>query len=551
VDIKGFALIESVADIPAYEEKRLIVQKGLEQVATLEDRCETDWEEAQGRLRTTEKETIAIVERAFDEMRYRTQERYEQSKKDLQLQRSHFEELLRDRDFLLSPEEVTLLNATLTQPLFSIAVRNIAVPIAELLLAHFQLVPPVKKMGIAPLASAQTEKGEVHMAEQTATFADASYSESRTLHFKAAVTDGAIATKQLTQLLPNSSPQHIAEKQAGRRLKAGRKAVAAGNYDRALKKLTAARALLEGWEQESAKLCLELGVVLSYFGKWREAETELKRGLALELQSHPASELVLQLRNTLAESYFQESRVEDIITLCEETLLYWSHSPYSSELLRALYYLALALYRNSKKTQGFAKVNEWTGKITVQTPLSQCFLQFILASKLQEEGRLEEAAQMFEKALKRAQHLIPQSFLTASSKYYLASAYHDLKQEQRVNKPLKQACELLSRHFPQSLLAAVCHSSIATLYLCRRQFDLAEIEFVQASQVLATHFAQGLNYADTLARMGVLLQSKGHRDEAIEKWKAALALYKGRDHTKEVQVCEKALKRLRSEATFA
>jgi len=549
VDIKGFTLIESVADIPAYEEKRLIAQRGLEQVATLENRCEADWKVAQGYLQEVEKDNLALIERVFGEMRYRTQERYEQLKKDLKLQKSNFEQLLTDRDFLLSPEEVALLDATSTQPLFGIAVGNCEVPMTELLLAHFQLVPPFKNMSTAELlalAATYAEKGKTDMAERIAVFAETPNSESRTLYSNVVVFNRATVNTQLTQLLQNSSPQQLAHKKAVKRVKAGRKAIYAGNYDRAWKKLIAGRTLLEDWKQESAELCLQLGVVLSYFGRWIEAEAWLKRGLVLELQSHPVSELLLQLRNTLVENYYQEARLDEIITLCEETLSHWSSSPYSSELLRALYYLAHSLYKLSKTDQGFAKVNLWTRKIAAQSPQSQCILQLVLADKLREEERCEEAVQMDQNGLKLAHHLAPRSFITALSRYWLAITYGTLQQKNLQEKHLQLTNELLSLHFPKSLLSAACHRALASVHESKDALELAEHEYLQACKIISVNCPHSLYYAQTLTCLGRLLQSQGRQGEAVAKWVLALLLYSEGSGQKAIEICGVALRQIYS-----
>ena len=172
---------------------------------------------------------------------------------------------------------------------------------------------------------------------------------------------------------------------------------AAGDYHRALE-------LLQRVGRDSAEVCVLLGQVYSHFGRWTEAEAVITQGL------HLPSDFTVQLRNTLAETYYQRGQYKDCIAHCELSLSGGKGPTF--ELQRALYYLAKTHYWLEDGLGG-RQVDKWTEVLVSDTPQTKCLTLLITADRQYDEGSTKEAMSGYEEGLELARKECADSLFTA------------------------------------------------------------------------------------------------------------------------------------------
>ena len=125
-DIAAFTFMQSSQDHFLYEQRRGSMQRGLGNLTSLETACDRDWEGEQKRLQENCEAVHEIVQRSFQEMWVKAQQRYEEMKQELAELRNGFEQLVLDLDFQLSPEYSALYEGVPTDHLFHVTVGTVA-----------------------------------------------------------------------------------------------------------------------------------------------------------------------------------------------------------------------------------------------------------------------------------------------------------------------------------------------------------------------------------------------------------------------------------------
>ena len=530
-DMTAFEFIETSADISLFEQVNGMSARGLEHLAVLESRCESDWDSAVNKLKAAEEDIIEVARRSFKEMLARTHLRYEEAKKELKQRRASLERITKDKHFRLSPADSALCESLPTGSLFHVVFGECQLAIAETLLASCHLLPTVGVTHIEParrrgsirsmvtFAQEQAESGKADVAEEVCEFVEGLGGTLCPDYKPEALKKREQLTHQLMLLLPDAVSEQDLHSVTEKYIAEGRDAREAGDYVRAMHKLERCKGLLQQRNEESAELCLELGLVLSHFGQMTDAEVFLRRGLELS----PPSELALQLCTAMAGTFFQTGRWEETETICEEALQKWGSQPHTLELLKVLYYLVNSHFLQDQVERGLALTNEWVERIAADTPKSKCALLFIRAEKLRVEGSQE--AHPYEEALELGQQVLPNSYLTVCARRRLGILYKAQHQLEKAEDQWLRACETHAIHFPRSLGHAICLSHLGHLRKQMKKLESAEEMYLQACQIYSAHFPHTLNFAICLNNLALLYEAIKGIEQAEEQYLKACKIY--------------------------
>ena len=434
-DIAAFAFINSPRDGSFYEERRVLMQQGLGNVASLMTECEKDWEEGQRRVQETCDAVFQMAQRSFTEIWHRGNERYQEVKKDLGELRSRLERLVQDREFQLSPGDLAVCESVKAGPVFRMLLGDCATAVVEALISNLSVLSwDIQResqmdwaVKLRAFAGEQAEKGRADVAREAYEFA----------HQLGA--NGPRVMDSEVKLIVQSFFPCTAKPEAEMCLKAGQAATEAGHYDKAVE--------------------------------------ELQRGLDL-LCGAGGSELHLQLSNALAENYVLIGRLGDAELLCDCTLQFWTNkTKYGFEFIRALFCLSVA---NDVLFVRSDSLHDWNTNLsadisrsqivylTCQNPTAESiekelllgqsasfmtiWYRFLLPSLYVNEGRLEEA----EKALALAVEQFPKaSVFETNCLMFFSIQYESMGLATESEQKLKAAKQLAAKHSYTELLTAM------------------------------------------------------------------------------------------------
>ena len=259
-----------------------------------------------------------------------------------------------------------------------------------------------------------------------------------------------------------------------------------------------------------AQECLNMGLEASKAGHFNAALEKLQEGRDL-LKNGDHLELWLQLSNRLAETYCQTASWQDCVSLCQLTLTTWGHSPHHFQLLCALFHLTCAYYWLDLKDQGYAAVEEWSGKLVADSAPSKCVLLYTKANKLMLQDRYEAAEKLLEEALQWDFSL---SYITICSRLHLADVYRHLEKYETAEEAYLSALALFSAHFPKAYILALCYSHLASLYKNMKKLQDAEKHCELAKELFSVYFPHTEGYADCLGDLGEVYEAMNRLDAA-------------------------------------
>jgi len=582
-DIAVHQFVETEGDGSLMLQRQGLRGKGLENVSVLEVRCDRDLEVAQLRLQRAHTTVLDVVERSFREMQQRIGQRYQEVKQFLASKRYELERLVEDKHFQLSSENSALCESLPAGPLLGFALGDCRLAVAEVLFAHFSLFPAMEQVclkggeAVAKLAAENAAAGNMDIAQEVAEHAE----ETKELYTQAAQRYREKHTQKLLLLIPTAATEAEVTEVAGKYVRKSQAARETGNYDKALKQAQKAKAWLQQWTLERPEVLLQLGLAWPHFGKWQDADIELRRGLALQ----PAPILATQLCNAIAEVYFQAGLLEETAKVCEWTLQTWGSASLPFELFYALYFLVKSLNRMQKRDQGNAAVEKWTAKIVADSLLSQFVFVFIRAEQIVPENE-EDRMRLFEAGLKLGT-LLPHSLLTACVRVGLGFTYGELGEKEQAKLEYMTACQIFQSHFPhaleygktllvlgalyvdqvvppvqaeqyflkavdimseqvpRSLELAVCLYGLGCLYEeALEQPEQAELRLQSACDICTAHFPKSLCLALCLERLSSISVSGGRLAEAVERLIGAMKSYDENHHPTGGRNCREVLQTL-------
>lgn len=504
-NIALYPFIPSAEDGLLLESTKDSLKQQLEGVAYLEAQSETDLVQAQGQICSAEEAITDVVKRAFMEMRLRAQQVYEEIRKGLRTKREQLSKALVDQNCLLYSAEEECMEV----PLFQVVLGDCKLQVAEALMACFCMLPCSRQLG--DLARDQAERGHADMAAEVYKYAINKGVTVFADYQTAAAKRQRIAAKRLYRLLTATSTEQEAHIVADLYRQEGAKAVKVGNYQHARKMLQRSLVLLKQCNLESPALCLELGKVLSHFGKRGEAEEVLREGITYQVS--PTAELAVQLATSLAEVHFQAGCWQFAIKTCEWIVQTYQKSEHHFELLRAYYF-----YDRSCVWVGDLTRRTWVAQIasecTVDNEDSEAVGLLIRARSLEIEGNYEEAVQCYVQGLEQGQQLFPNSYLVACSHQELGALYQRQFRPQQAIKQFWKACKICQIHFPQSQKYAQSLNCLGVLCKCSGKLERAEKCYVRAYQTYSSNFPQLLDFIPCIRNLEGLYLSTNRLDQA-------------------------------------
>jgi tetratricopeptide (TPR) repeat protein len=461
-DIGAYDFIQSARDAPQYEQRRDLMQKGLGTITALETKCESDLMEAHTHLLASAEAMFDVALKSYQEVWVRTCERYKELMRSLRESRNRLERLITEKDFQAYSEDLELCESVPSGSLFRLVTGDCRLATVEVLMRHLVLLPTDGKAQLEvarrktegarlkELAIKQAEKGSADMAETVVSFAKEFGVEASELNFTSAAAQfKAAVLKQLAVLLPSTVKQSPTQVVAE---------------------------------------CSALAQEANKRGEFEKAVEALQRGkTVLQQQAMGNSVLFLQLNNSLAETYHQSARWQDMMSLSEHTLGVWDASMPATEGIRALYFLITAHYW-LQHTKLWVILADWPDKLVVSTNLDRCLMYFIQATLLMSVEKLEEATDKVALGLTLCQQFNPNSYLAACSRITLARIYQDMCMREKTGEQLVQAQKVLSVHFPCCFFAGICLSFLGEYYKSIGKLELAVQKFLAARQLYSQYF---------------------------------------------------------------
>lgn len=481
-EVSAYDFIDTPEDVALYDHQKKLMQEEILRLAAIEMRLTSDLEDYERELRRSVEWVRAIVERSYLEAKLATEAHCNQIKRKLTQTRSNLRRLVEDKGFTLSQEDRTLYE----EADFRMAQPDCRVAVAELLLRSWQLQPPLAGQKGKSARLDSTEAGseeEWHIA------------------------------KRLLQLLPLTATEEEIMTVIHVYLRKAEKAKELGNYEKALQKLKRGKALLKQKGLESPEMCLQLGVVLAYFGYHIKAAKKLKHGLELQMSENPDSLVAVRLGNCLVELYIQAGQYSEAATGCEWILKTWGSSDYQVELLRTLYFLS-----SLQTTSQLQK--ELTDK---EGDLCGSTLLLLIRAEQQRHHSLKSAAQLYEAALATRQWT--SSYIIACSRHALGRIYQQLHKYDSAEEQLLEAEHIFATHYPRSYGYACCLVSAGELYVSMKQLSKAEPLLAAALEKIAEEFPGTEGYGECVLNLGQLRYSQQRLTEAESNWLQAYAFF--------------------------
>lgn len=520
--ISAFHFVESETDGPLYEQRQREMKAGLANITSLEARSDEDLAAIRARMQQAEAAAVKTIKTTFKRMIKAAEEKHQIIRKTLGQRRRNLGQFATDKSFDLSPEDRAICQTLPSEPLLIATIGNFEAALTGDLLTHCQLIAP--SLG---------EQVKLEPSEGTSSFHQLGTSDEQLQPLLIEEEQSRSDSESLHS--PSRRFQHLHEATltAEEYLVSGQAAYEAGDYFSALTLLQQAKELTTCHETENPELSLHLGLVLAHFGRRDDAEAELKRGLCPD----PPFPLSVQLRNELAELYFQTEQWQSTATICEYTLRTWTSAADNIELLRLLYYLSSSYYQLDQRQEGDAVVSEWTRRLVAESSVCKGLLLFIQAGRLRAAGDTLETIERFEQGLKFDQ--LPHSYITATSRLHLGGLYDELNRAEAAEEQYRQAHAIYSQHFPHSLHYCICLTKVATLYTrLSKKRGWTATQYNRACSLFAAHFPESLEYAKCLVYLGLYYESWKQRESAEKPWQSACELYEAKaPHSLDYAVC--------------
>jgi hypothetical protein len=241
--IAAYDFIETMEDYPEYVARRNAAEKLKGTVTVLQERCESNRNEATSRLQTTKETTLALVERSYQELQMQVDQRCEKVKEELRALIVSLEEYTSDKHYVLPPVLAALNDFQPAGALFRVVQANCSLLLEKTLRDYHILLPsdeviPQKETGQKLRIMAESLQAEI--AEEVCLY----------------------ATELIGQQI---TPEEMKQDSAEAYLQEGKTARENGDYSKSLKDLERGWDLMQQSGIENAEMCLHMGMVLAHF----------------------------------------------------------------------------------------------------------------------------------------------------------------------------------------------------------------------------------------------------------------------------------------------
>lgn len=500
-DISALQFFQSPEDKFLYERRRELMQKGLQNITKLDGKCAEELEAALSYLQCSKTKVSTVVERSFQEMELRVQNRFAEIKQVLDQLRITLENLTLEKQYQLSLADSALCGEVPAGSMFRLVLGDCVLPVAESLMSSFYLLPIREsertglfaRSSLGRLKAFAQEKmleGNADVAKATENYIKEIGDEDFRLDFpQTEARRSRKAAKRLLTLLPGTATDVEVRMVTEDYAKASAEAREAGNYDLALQKAQRGRTWAQQLGRESPVICLELGQGLAHSAQWSEADTILRQGLDLQMTSAPDSELAKQLSNAIAETYLQAGQCMNAKTVCEWTLSTWELNGNQFELLRALCLLYCSVMGYEKSDSSCEFIGQRSYQLVADSPRNECLLQF--ASICEQMALDEDEGELkywVEEALQKALDLLPNSYLTLFLWHFCVMQNESFSHEddEKLKKHWTKAHHICTVHYPRSIEFAFHLMLWADLHDMEKA-DLAEQHILQALQIITDY----------------------------------------------------------------
>lgn len=520
--IEAFEFMESADDGPLYERRRERVQQGLGNVSSLERICEEDYQRARRQIEETGKALQSIVERNLQELNLRVDQKYKETKQELQEWRRRLEQTVMNKSSELNADEKMLCDQIPAASLFRLALGDCSLKVTEILATHWHLLP-VKgsrlnnvandlSARLGAFAREQAAKGQADVAAEVAVYASMlGATDCPDFREEAAKLLGKVKD-QLEMYFPSSlTPDRIHENSKAI-LQDAAQARKDANYKKALKALQRCETFHHLLSLESPELCFELGLVRSHFAQWSSADLILRRGYDL----CPSGELALQLCSASTEQYYMTGRWQETVAMSEWVLQMWKSRGDESEMAKVLYYLV-----DSQCYLRRTKAEAWMTALAEAGPSCRYVVQLLQAEELRLEGRGDE--RLYEEVLGRQE--LRETYCTACGRFRLGLLYDEKQDVNKAEINYLSACEVFGKHYPHTLHYANCLNNLGIFYCAAQRLDKSLEYQSKACQIYTQYFPYTLECADSYHNLGFVYYLLKQQIEAEEYYVKAIALY--------------------------
>ena len=476
-NIEAFYFLQSVKDGPVYEERKELMHRCIGALTVLDSECEQEWTRAQTLIQSSCESLSAVIQKTYQEVWERSRQEYEEAKYRLEVTRMRLERLVREKDFRMSQQDLSLCESPPAKAAFRLVVGDCRVEVVETILRHFHVLTGHKTRLEATLRE-QTELGKLDIAHDICTYA-------REIGHQ--LGDFELEARQFRDQIESQLLHHLYYKEIeSKYLNSGWGKVKTGEYGRAVELFEKGRVMLG------------------------------RRNLM-------NSELWLQISNALAEAHFQVEEFVECETACEEVLGTWGKHGYTFELWRAVFFLSVSLYAQEQETRGYEVVEEWTGKLLPDSIFSQCISLYTQAQMLYMLGdNKPEIAKKYEAGLALGQQVIPHTYLTAFCRVYLGLIYNSLSKSKEEEEQYLQAYTTLSGICPVSITACNSLNNLSVVYRRTGRYVSAEEKLEQSFSILSTYFPDTWVFGQCLFLQGLLYEEMHRKEDAIRKLETAL-----------------------------
>ena len=170
--IAAFHFIETIKDAAVYEDRKELVERGRGVISTLESRCEVEWLRAQERIQANRTDLLEVVEKTHREMWEKGKRWYEESLGKLRACRIRLERVMKEKQFQLSPQDLTLCGGIPEWTPFRLVVGDCRVNTVETLLSRFHMLSAdYQEDFMTTVATEQARLGRADIAHEVSLYA--------------------------------------------------------------------------------------------------------------------------------------------------------------------------------------------------------------------------------------------------------------------------------------------------------------------------------------------------------------------------------------------
>jgi len=531
-EIAAYEFLETEEDYSLYLQRQVQAARGLKKITALEERCSSDWRVV-GRL--LENSAKGMEKAIVQEIRLQSEQCYEAMKLRLSEIRLLLGQITKDKNTQLTAKYEVVSTGSLF-----ILVQEEGHCYLEVTETGAALVPAQAEL--ARLQAVLRVKGEGDSVRNW------------------------VAAKTIVRQFGDAATQSGAQIVVQGYVRRAMHAREEGNYVKALKKLQKGKVALQQRDLDNALLCMHMGQVKAYFGKWTEAEAELKQGLDYQMSTSPASELAAQLSISLVELYHQQEKWEETVKQAEWTLHTCAGTEQVLERLQALYYLMEIWIQISTDERRLKLFEKWLCEQVVSSVSCECVHLCIQAETMRSFEKYEVATRLFKQALALSKFPAYSYFIVTVSKslgscyesrsiYWpafiqqVSTTYAKVAQTFKTHFPhsnsafshfdlyynhiqnrtgteslYKELLPFYSAQFPQSLAESRCLSEIARCLIedARYEYDLpsnpdAQQYYNKADAIFSSNFPRSSEYARNLCLYRVVFKNEATPEEVRDK----------------------------------